>query len=139
MIYGAKYQRDLDIVEIAKRMRADIRAAVASGDLPKAKYSVTCERYSMGRSIDINATALPFEVYAREYIQHRIGRAEHPGFFLSEQARIVTAKLKAIHDAYNFDGNDLQTDYHNMNFNGGVEVYNAGEFERMEAEERATA
>jgi len=28
--YGAKYERDLDVAEIAKRVRADIKAAVTA-------------------------------------------------------------------------------------------------------------
>ena len=38
--YGAKYDRNLDVKEIAKRIRADLKAAVKDGKLPAAKFGV---------------------------------------------------------------------------------------------------
>ena len=49
-----------DTAQIAARIRADIKAAVRAGDLPHAKYSVTTDKYSMGSSINVVASNLPF-------------------------------------------------------------------------------
>ena len=43
---GAKFDKKLDIVQIAKLVRADIRKAIKDLSLPKGKYSVTCPRYT---------------------------------------------------------------------------------------------
>lgn len=59
---GAKYDSSLNVVEIAKRIRADIKAAITAGTIPAIKTSVRISRYSMGRSIDVTITETPFEV-----------------------------------------------------------------------------
>ena len=51
-----------DTAALAKLIRQDIQTALAAGDLPRAKYSVTTDKYSMGSSITVVATKLPFSV-----------------------------------------------------------------------------
>ena len=51
-----------DTAQIAARIREDIKAAVKSGALPRAKYSVTTDKYSMGSSITVVASGLSFPV-----------------------------------------------------------------------------
>lgn len=64
---GAKHDatRSLDVAEIAKRMRADIKA-LALGD--GFKVAVTIKRYSGGQSIDIRVRDVPpgFRYYAEK-------------------------------------------------------------------------
>lgn len=63
---GDRYDRKMDVPEIAKRIRADIKAA----DLPAGlKTSVRCARYSMGRSITISVTACPTVVLNPERVR----------------------------------------------------------------------
>ncbi len=70
---GTKYEatKDLDIAEIAKRVRADIKNAVSQRALPPAKYIVRIERYSMGQAINVSVT-----------------HVEKPGFVLSNPLRV---------------------------------------------------
>ena len=61
--YGTKYQEfhtDANgervyrsAAEIAKAIRADIKAAVKAGELPKARYSVKSDSYTGGSSVDV--------------------------------------------------------------------------------------
>lgn len=127
---GAKYDatRDLSRVEIAKRMRADIKAL----QLPQGfKVSVRTESYSGGGSIDIRVTAVPagFRYYsdaaaswckqfpARE---HRMPMAWDEA--LSADWRELRAKLRAIHGAYNRDNSDAMTDYFDTRYYGDVDI-----------------
>ena len=60
-VYGSKYKSGRDVKEIAKLVRTDIRAAVAAGELPKAKYAVNISRFAGGCSlrVSVNEIAVP--------------------------------------------------------------------------------
>jgi len=127
IVYGNKYDKDLDTAEIAKRVRMDIKAAIASGDLPKGlKASVRMDRFAGGSSIDIRVTQVPqgFTLANPERIQWDL---EHPYASSTKVLPLYTAeamalllKLKALLDAYNYDGSDIMTDYFNVRFYGDV-------------------
>ena len=61
--YGYRYEEvgDRDrAADIAKRIRADIKQAVAEGLLPaRWTYSVRSESYSQGQSIDVDVRDCP--------------------------------------------------------------------------------
>jgi len=149
--YGAKYHesqgkdasgnyRYLGAAEIAKLMRADIKAEIEAGNLPKANYSVRVQNYAGGRSIDLTVRDLegawvPENLslcdpnYCRtyspgepsEYTQHYSNRcpgAEH----LSDEAERVLEIVKSIHAAYNFDGSEAMVDYFHVNYYGHAEI-----------------
>lgn len=148
--YGTKYAatKDLNRVEIAKLIRADIKAAVANGSLPKASYSVKTESYAGGGSINV-----------------RIANVEKPGFVLanadrirwdhenphaglcgcpsearwlySGDARELLRAVDAIMGAYNYDGSDIQSDYFNVRFYGHAEFSHAWADERIASEKPA--
>jgi hypothetical protein len=62
---GKKYEAGLDVTEIAKRMRADIKQAIADGEIPEGvKARVRTPRFAGGQSIDIRVTSIPFMVYS---------------------------------------------------------------------------
>jgi hypothetical protein len=116
--YGSKYERDLDVVEIAKRVRKELKA-----ELPKGtKCSVRIDRFSGGQSISLKVDAVPFPIVNPEYVcrevlephtyhQDAIGR-------WTPEAVALLAQADAILSAYNFDGSDSQTDYYHVNFYG---------------------
>ena len=118
--YGAKYQKRRDIKDIAKLVRADIKAAIRAKTLPEAKYSVSIHRYSMGQSLRINVSALktpylmqnPERVMADFLNPHEYPR--HSQF--SERGNAYLSELQDIVNAYNFDGSDSSIDYFNVNF-----------------------
>jgi len=122
--YGAKYEKGLQVVEIAKRIRADIKAAIASGEIPAIKTSVRISRYSMGRSIDVTITEAPFAVINPEWVQARnegvsVWELDNIDKFTAEASRVFDV-VESIRAAYNYDRSDSMTDYYDVNFGGGV-------------------
>lgn len=125
--YGAKYEKGLDVKEIAKRFRAEVKAAQAAGELPKElKLSVKISRYSGGRSIDVKIKACPFPVMNAKRMERELANPHEyiPGVLepiYNEPARALKAKLSDMLEAYNFDGSESQVDYFHVNFYGGVD------------------
>ena len=132
--YGTKYEatKGLSRVEIAKLIRADIKAAVKAGTLPAAKYSVTCQSYAGGGSINIKVA----DVTKEGFVLHNEARLRwdlenpHAGLYncpanvrdlYSPEAVELKKTLEGIMAAYNYDGSDIQSDYFNVRFYGGAE------------------
>lgn len=90
---GSLYQqtRDLDITEIAKRVRADLKAAVTERRIPPYPYSVQIRRFAGGQSMDITIKARQPEDRKKRNAQEKA--------------------VQAVADAYNFDHGDVQADY----------------------------
>ena len=134
----------LDTVGIAKRIREDIANALRAGELPKAKYSVRTDRYSMGSSITVEASNLPFPVLNPDAF-HVVGnwvefdRTRFSSRFTSH-AQHVERVLERIVDAYHWDRSDLQSDYYNERFARDVRLTTRkGEWEEIEREKLAEA
>ncbi len=133
--YGSKYERGLDVAEIAKRVRAELKAQVKAKQLPKAKYSVTIDRFSGGCSLDVKIDQVqshhlmlnPKRV--RFCHQHP---AENPLNLprYTEAGQTLIKGVEAIVAAYNYDGSDTASDYWNVNFYSSV--FFAGSFEQAQ-------
>jgi hypothetical protein len=125
IVYGSKYKSEMSRVEIAKAIRAEIKSAVKSGALPKAKYSVRCQSYSGGGSIDVaiaNVEQVGFELYNQELLAKDRANEWNAGIpWMAESAMELVRKVEAIVKAYNFDGSDSMTDYFHVNFYGSVD------------------
>lgn len=121
---GAKYDSSLGVVEIAKRIRADIKAAIAAGTIPAIKTSVRISRYSMGRSIDVTITEAPFEVLNPAWTEACKAGAcvwDLDGISkYTDEATRVFEVVRQIRDDYNYDRSDSMTDYYDVNFGGSV-------------------
>ncbi len=115
--YGAKYAKDADIKDIAKMVRADIKAAVAAGTLPVGiKVSIRIDRYSMGQSLDAEIVALPFPAWAMKPMG---GGGDVGRELVRRPSDRADAAMKAIGDliaAYNHDGSDSMVDHFDVNF-----------------------
>lgn len=123
---GSKFDKNLSTKEIAARVRQEIKEAVKTGDLPKAKYSVRIDCYSMGSSIDVVIRALPFSILNPKRIELE---AHNPRFqwqnYESEprhtlEASAVLGKVEQLLSSYNFDNSDSMTDYFDVKFYGHV-------------------
>lgn len=104
--------------DIAKRMRQDIKEAIAEGLLPgkPVVYSVTSETYSMGQSIDITVKGWVGDVYQdQERYGSGFGRTT-----LTPEAEAIKMTLDRIHGAYNHDGSEIQVDYFDVRYYGHV-------------------
>lgn len=136
--YGEKYAdtRNLDLTDIAKRIRAEVKVArklakmtatpgavtIADpiGSAPASiKVSVRTQYYSGGGSINVRLTGIPDEW----------GWTEGPDDGCTDRRyrRIATPALKAfaraikdVMDVYNYDGSDVMTDYFDKRFYGHV-------------------
>ena len=147
--YGSKYSETakLSVVEVAALVRKEIKAAVKSGKLPAAKYSVRSDHNSM--RIEASGFAFPvldassYELRG-SYVDVIRGMRIGPDGQLVESRRTtaeahrVHTVLNAIASAYNFDGSDSMTDYFHVRFYLSVSVESAeGEYEAIEANLRA--
>lgn len=137
--FGAKYEatKNLATVEIAKLIRADIKAAIEAGTLPRGKYSVRSSHGS-GRSIDVRIQNLEgVRLLSVEWVRWRAEHEDHetpPAGFVrySAVAQAAVDTLKAIHWSYNYDGSDSQTDYFNVRYYGDASI--AWEYEKAQTD-----
>lgn len=116
--YGNKYIKGMDVAEIAKLVRQDIREAIASGKIPRVKCSVRIERFSGGRSIDVRIVDVPagFCGVRQDFFDERDrGRWIR---YRTEEAESLLGELNSILNSYNYDGSETQVDYFDVNFYG---------------------
>lgn len=115
---GSKYEatRDLDVAEVAKLIRKDLKNLQARGELPgHLKFRVTISRYSMGRSITITIDGGLWPTYRGDVLDAR-RTAGIPRPWLCEEARDVEEKCEAVLADYNRDDSDSMTDYYAVKF-----------------------
>lgn len=119
--------RGLKSAEIAKLMRADIKQAIADGNLPPMEFSVTTDSYSGGYSINIRVTRLlasvPIVNPAWAEFRLRNGPDARTPLNLDRttpEASVILRQIAAIHDSYNRDNSDRGTDYYDVRFSGDV-------------------
>lgn len=118
---------EADITDIARLIRADIKAAIKAGDLPTGTYRARCERYSMGQSITVTATvAGPDRVPSTDPRSCMFGKDADFPYGLNNTATVeqieIERKLQAIVDQYNRVRSDVLSDYHNSKFFGFVQI-----------------
>ena len=120
-VRGKLYDRNLDVKEIAKRMRQAIKA-----ELPGVKCSVKISRYSGGQAIDISLREASFNTKPIIPMQQWYEERDRAGIMRSwkenfERAMVqAMARLKQIHGRWNRDNSDNMSDYFNINYYGSV-------------------
>jgi len=131
--YGSKYSSEIDSKQAARLIRADIKAAIKEGILPKGlKVSVRSQSYTGGSSVNIRVTACPeFQIlnpyrfkFEKDQPSRYIGdlSPKHPGLPRhTKEAQAVLDLLDAFHGLYNFDKSDSQSDYYHVNYFGNAE------------------
>lgn len=149
--YGYKYeeQKNLTTTEIAKLIRKDIKREIKDGMLPaRWKYSVRTRYFAGGSSIDIRVRDCAdawiecpgYRIGSRHECSDGSWSAagcgnpwckaggvhkDKPGAqthrVLSEEAQTAKMTLERIHGAYNHDGSEVQVDYFDVNYYGGVQ------------------
>ncbi|MCU1276616.1 MAG: hypothetical protein JWM53_162, partial [bacterium] len=134
-VYGHKYSREMGGAEIAAAIRNDIKEAVKSGELPRAKYGARLQRFAGGKSITITYTDLPFALFNPKFLKFEIetdGRKFYEGDRFSPERKALEEKLTDIARAYNYDGSDTQSDYFHVNFY--LHVHADHDYERRQRE-----
>ena len=136
----------LDTTAIAKRIREEIKAAVSARELPKAKYSVRTDKYSMGSSITVEVSKLPFRTINADAYRVDPGASwatfdsAHFRSRFTPEAQAVERKLEAIVGAYHWDRSDSMTDYYDEAFHRDIRITeDKAEWQRMEAAKVAAA
>ena len=118
------------IKDIAKEVRAELKKK-----FPDCKFSVTIERFTGGRALDVALMSAPFDPYARmtdtagneiterySQLNHIHIRQDHNdnwisnGVFLTEQAAKMLKEVNQIANRRNWDNSDIQTDYFDVNY-----------------------
>ena len=116
--YGDKYDGSMDVKDIAKLVRADIKSMIKAGGLPKGKYSVKIERFAGGQSLDIEIKEIDCQIVDLEYFLYP--ETNQWNHFYTKEAQAFETMLKAIVWQYNHDGSDSMTDYFDVNFYSNV-------------------
>lgn len=120
--YGNKYEetKDLDIVEVAKRVKKEIRK-----EFPGFKPSVTTDKYSGGQSIRVEIKTVPedFKIFNEEWVQltHETGRMPHHLGRYTEEAKAFLKSIERMVGAYNYDGSDSMVDYFDVRYYSTVD------------------
>jgi hypothetical protein len=128
----------------AAELAAEIRTGLKEL-LPDCKFSVTCENYSMGRSITVALMEAPFDAIlgdkvrryeeGREFYETQVNKngyaqlnhytlkddPERTGYVsngavLSPKAWRAMATAVSVANRRNWDRSDIQTDYFDVNF-----------------------
>jgi len=115
-ITGAKYESGRDVAEIAKLIRADVKAAQKSGALSKSlKVAVRISRYSMGCSLYVIVQSAPFQVLNSDFVREHVTlgqRSEYQGPRLTKLAQDTLDTLEVMLAEYR----QHETDCNNTNF-----------------------
>ena len=124
-----------DTAALAKLIRQDIQVALTAGQLPSAKYSVTTEKYSMGSSITVIASKLPFPVLNEKAFRlTKFGPEFERDRFRSRytaEAQSLQEKLEEIVGAYHWDRSDPMSDIYNERFHKSITLDDRGEMDRI--------
>jgi hypothetical protein len=116
--FGSKFDKSLDVKEIAKLLRKDLKAYVNANDLSGLKVSTKIDRFSGGQSIDMLIVALPdgIELVNPDWNQnYRISK-------WSEKVTQILEDIKEMHKSYNYDGSNSMFDYFSVNYYGQVGI-----------------
>ncbi len=147
--YGYRYDeaKNASATDIAKLIRRDIKQAQEEGLLSSNwSYSVRSDSNSIDLEVRDCADAWRecdgrncHNVWCAARNDPQYAHAAELHDVLTEDAEAAKVTLKRIHDAYNHDGSELQTDYFDVRYYGGVSFEDAhsADFRKRETERLA--
>lgn len=129
---GSRYNEtaNMDITEIAKILRSDIRAAIKSGEFPKGlKFSARIDRFSGGKSLHVYLSSLgdggtilnPARVKLDRDEPHHTYSPWDAKPYTATASRVMAA-IKSMMNSFNYDDSDTMTDYFHVRFYGDVTI-----------------
>lgn len=136
---GAAYQATsrLDITEIAKRVRVNLRNAAELGSLPaEMTFSVRISRFANGQSLDVDLSGMPDTwTYVSPGLEPNYAEhiPWHGGY--TPAAKAVKSYVESMVEAYNRDDSDSQSDHFDVRFYSTVKIQDE-RAQRWEAQER---
>lgn len=111
---GTKYNADLNLRDIAKLVRKELKTTFG----PAWKFSVRIRRFAGGQSMDVTVTDAPAVLYRLAGADER-----YPDYPVhSDAGELATKTAQAILDSYNRQDIDSMTDYFNVHFYGSVSI-----------------
>lgn len=125
--HGELYDRDMTTKDCAAEIRKTLRRLSKSKHSPLsgAKVSVRYRSFSGGSAVDVRL-AVPYPVRVEDEDAEAWNRqGGKPWPWLTDRARQAKQIAENLHNAYNFDGSDIQTDYFHVNYYGSVDIREA--------------
>jgi hypothetical protein len=117
----SKFDASLDIKEIAKRLRKDIKAMQKMGVYANMKVSVRIERYSGGQSLSVTITKWDGQLHNPAWIAADMNaRCEIHRH--TPRVRKAMEVLKRLANQWNYDNSDSMVDYFDVNYYTHVSV-----------------
>ncbi|MDP2684939.1 MAG: LPD29 domain-containing protein [bacterium] len=110
---GEKYERCIDISEIAKKVRKEIKEK-----FPNIKTSVRISRFSGGQSLDVDITGCDFNPVNPEW--DSVDYSYPSKQIYTDEGLQLLKNIKKIVNQYNFDYSKIEVDYFHVNFYGHV-------------------
>ena len=115
---GGKYDSKRSVKDCAACIRADIKAAVKAGTLPRGKYSVAMRHH---RAIVVTIAGVQFIVLNRARVALE---AAHPCTYprdsrlevYSAMGKALLKRVESMVNAYKRDNSDTQSGYFDVNF-----------------------
>lgn len=147
--YGYRYNEvDGRPADIAKVIRRDVKQAQQEGLLP-ARWSYSVRSDSLSINVDVRDCADAWRdcdggqgchnVWCEARNDPAYAHAAEPHHVLTEEADAAKITLERIHNAYNHDGSEIQTDYFDVRYYGHVnfETASSADFRKREADRLA--
>jgi hypothetical protein len=105
---GSKYDGYVDVADVAKKVRVDLKRAHAAGVLPAAAtLSVTTDKFAGGQSIHVEV---------RGMFDSEIFEPTDDGHHHTAKTAKMLKRVEEICDAYGKSTSDWQSDYHHTVF-----------------------
>ena len=112
---GSKFDPTLDIKDIAKELRKDIKKLVKAGFFTGMKVSVRISRYSMGQSLNVTIIKWDGDIMNADFVQANDEDRTKLNRYVPRAAKAL-AVLKAFAGSRNYDNSDSMTDYYDVNY-----------------------
>lgn len=121
-VVGKNYDSKLDSSAIAKRVKDAIQEKYDG-----CKVSITVDKFSGGRSIDISIKDFGFNPFTKEYLNSlNIEDYKEQVDIYNSKAEKIEKDCSVILESYNFDKSDRMTDYFFVNFYSSVSIDRKG-------------
>jgi len=124
---GAKVGEYRDITDIAKAVREYVKTKY-----PKSKFSVTTEKYSGGRALNVALISAPFNpIKDDSYWQVSSDNKKYYSinqFYietseaLTDEAKKLFVDIRSFYNQFNYDNSDPQTDYYSVGFSESLYI-----------------
>ncbi len=132
--YGAEYDGNLDVKEIAKLVRKALKA-----ELPAFKFGVRIDRYSGGCAIRVGLKEVPDKFVMAVYSEEAEAMyGKYRAVAYSPELVEVLEMAREIVERWNFDDSNSMVDYFHVNYYSSVNVaFGSPAYDKEKAERAA--